>query len=116
MHLEHFGPHYAVVLRALGAHCIIVYATSTWHKHLAEECEEVWPDSAEGRRLGLDAVTYFYARNCIPVRSAKLELIRGRCPLPLVLKLRLRCQDLLASLETLHSAELDELAVKASLR
>lgn len=111
VHLDFHGPHYAVVLHNLGDHCVIIAATSTRHTHLLDTCEEVWPDTAEGRILGLTAATYFYPNNCTAVRKTKLTVVRSRCPPRLSIALRALCEPQLAGLQHLHAAELDALII-----
>lgn len=116
VHHDYHGPHYAVVLRNLGDYCVIVRATSSEHRSMLDTCEQVWPDDAEGRILGLTARTYFYANSCTVALGTKLTLVRGRCPPKLFIKLRKLCEPQLARLVGLRAAELDALILGAKGR
>jgi len=113
--IEHFGRHKAVVLRVIGqTHVLVIYATSTLAP--SRNPLEVMPDSASGRQLGLTLPTYFYPNNCIPKRTTKVLEGLGRCPPKLFQQLRILAAPLLANLDHLTSAEIDELAQQADQR
>jgi hypothetical protein len=113
VHIDHHGPHSAVVLRIRSERAILIYATS---RARYQSSIEVLPDSADGKRLDLPWVTYFYAQNCIPMPLARMRPKNRRCPLPLLLRLRLLCEKQLAEMDNMHEAELDALTEQMTQR
>lgn len=113
VHIEHHGPHFAVVLRIRSERAIVLYGTS---RERNIERVEVLPQLADGIRLSLTWPTYFYPANCIPMPLAKLKPKGRRCPPRLLASLHLLCQRQLGEMGSMNDAQLDALAEEMAER
>lgn len=108
--IKFHGTHYAVVLKSLGAHCVVIVGTSSRRTNVP--CVVADPEDESGRFLELEWRTYFYPQNTVPIRTTDIVECRLRCPVELFVQLRKLSESVVVDLQHLQTAELDAIALR----